>query len=200
MEKDLKNWKNVGYERVSVVQAAGQFSQRGGIVDIFPPSLSYPIRIELFGDEIDTMRYFDPATQRTLARRAGKAPGPHRGILPAAMRHPGRSRDPRRPFGRARPLLGALVLSPALRRLTQLPLPRVPWLPVVALMATLWLPAHALAQDAAPAANGTATAPATPEPPPIHPSSDDCTPKLPSTVTFELGVKRSPAWPSATVM
>ncbi|MCB8946258.1 MAG: transcription-repair coupling factor [Ardenticatenaceae bacterium] len=65
-EKLLEEWNGIGYERTSVVEAAGQFSQRGGILDIFPVATPYPVRIELFGDEIDTMRYFDPATQRTM--------------------------------------------------------------------------------------------------------------------------------------
>ncbi|MCA9972861.1 MAG: hypothetical protein KC425_21740, partial [Anaerolineales bacterium] len=66
LEKLERGWADIGYEEVSVVEAAGQFSRRGGILDIFPVSASFPARIELFGDEIDTMRFFDPATQRTL--------------------------------------------------------------------------------------------------------------------------------------
>ncbi|MEZ4645344.1 MAG: transcription-repair coupling factor [Chloroflexota bacterium] len=66
LEKLERNWADVGYEAVSVVEAAGQFSRRGGILDIFPVAAPHPVRIELFGDEIDTMRYFDPATQRSL--------------------------------------------------------------------------------------------------------------------------------------
>ncbi len=66
MEKAFTAWQDVGYEAVSVVESPGQFSHRGGIVDIFPVSAAYPVRIELFGDEIDTMRAFDPATQRSL--------------------------------------------------------------------------------------------------------------------------------------
>lgn len=66
LEKSLANWQEIGYEPVSVVEAAGQFSRRGGILDIFPVGEKYPVRIELFGDEIDTLRYFDPDTQRTL--------------------------------------------------------------------------------------------------------------------------------------
>jgi transcription-repair coupling factor (superfamily II helicase) len=54
-----------GYERVGLVEAPGSFSQRGGIVDIFPPLAESPIRLEFFGDEVESIRSFDPATQRS---------------------------------------------------------------------------------------------------------------------------------------
>lgn len=54
-----------GYERVSVVEGRGQFAQRGGIFDIFSPTESGPVRIEFFGDEIDTIRTFEIMTQRS---------------------------------------------------------------------------------------------------------------------------------------
>ncbi|MFN2206875.1 MAG: transcription-repair coupling factor [Candidatus Promineifilaceae bacterium] len=66
MENYLVSWRDAGYEPVSVVEEAGQFSRRGGILDIFPLSARYPVRIELFGDEIDTIRFFNPATQRSV--------------------------------------------------------------------------------------------------------------------------------------
>ncbi|MGE5604791.1 MAG: transcription-repair coupling factor [Bacteroidota bacterium] len=53
----------MGYERVDLVQAAGQFSQRGDILDVFPLNQSQPIRLEFFGDEVDSIRSFDPDTQ-----------------------------------------------------------------------------------------------------------------------------------------
>ena len=53
-----------GYSRCGMVEGPGQFALRGGIVDIFSPASDYPIRAEFFGDELDTMGYFDPATQR----------------------------------------------------------------------------------------------------------------------------------------
>lgn len=52
-----------GYTRVELVEGSGQFAVRGGIIDVYPPGTS-PIRIELFGDEIDRLGYFDPVTQR----------------------------------------------------------------------------------------------------------------------------------------
>ncbi len=61
----LLHWINIGYERANVVEAPGQFSNRGGIIDIFPPASPHPVRIELFGEEIESLRHFDPATQRS---------------------------------------------------------------------------------------------------------------------------------------
>lgn len=53
-----------GYERCDMVEGHGQFSVRGGIIDIFPPDFENPIRADLWGDEIDTLSYFDVSTQR----------------------------------------------------------------------------------------------------------------------------------------
>ncbi len=53
-----------GYSRCGMVEGPGQFAVRGGIVDIFSPATEMPIRAEFFGDELDTMGYFDPDTQR----------------------------------------------------------------------------------------------------------------------------------------
>lgn len=58
---------HAGYSRCSLVEGAGQFSVRGGIVDIFSPAEERPVRLEFFGDEIDTMGYFDP--RHAAARR-----------------------------------------------------------------------------------------------------------------------------------
>ena len=72
----LRDWLDLGYQPATVVEEPGQFSRRGGIVDVFPPSSEYPVRAELFDDEIDSLRYFDPVTQRSLgpARRVAVAP------------------------------------------------------------------------------------------------------------------------------
>ena len=53
-----------GYTRCAMVEGPGQFSVRGGIIDIFSPAADRPFRAEFFGDELDTMGYFDPDTQR----------------------------------------------------------------------------------------------------------------------------------------
>lgn len=55
-----------GYNRVSSVEDPGTFSVRGGIIDVFSPSVSRPIRIDLFGDEIESLHLFDPATHRNV--------------------------------------------------------------------------------------------------------------------------------------
>ncbi len=53
-----------GYSRCPMVEGPGQFAVRGGIVDVFSPASDYPVRMEFFGDELDTMGYFDPESQR----------------------------------------------------------------------------------------------------------------------------------------
>jgi transcription-repair coupling factor (superfamily II helicase) len=60
-----RNWVALGYESANTVITPGQFARRGGILDIWPPADPLPTRIEFFGDEIDTLRHFDPSTQRT---------------------------------------------------------------------------------------------------------------------------------------
>jgi transcription-repair coupling factor (superfamily II helicase) len=58
----------LGYRRVDIVSAPGEISRRGGIVDIFPPTASEPVRIELFGDAIESLRSFDTDHQRSTGR------------------------------------------------------------------------------------------------------------------------------------
>ncbi|HEY3358357.1 MAG TPA: transcription-repair coupling factor [Polyangia bacterium] len=55
-----------GYGRVPVVEDPGTFAVRGGVLDVFPPLYRYPARIELFGDLVESIRFFDPQTQRTM--------------------------------------------------------------------------------------------------------------------------------------
>jgi transcription-repair coupling factor (superfamily II helicase) len=57
-----------GYEPVNTVIAPGQFARRGGIIDLWPPSETYPVRLDFFGDVIDSLRYFDPSTQRSTKK------------------------------------------------------------------------------------------------------------------------------------
>lgn len=56
----------LGYQAVPIVEDPGTFSLRGGIVDIFSPAHPWPVRLELFGDMVESLRSFDPATQRSL--------------------------------------------------------------------------------------------------------------------------------------
>ncbi len=56
----------MGYANVPLVEDRGTFAVRGGILDIFPPNLTTPVRIEFFGDTAETIRAFDPLTQRSL--------------------------------------------------------------------------------------------------------------------------------------
>jgi transcription-repair coupling factor len=64
-EEFLSHLVEIGYERVDEVEAGGQFAARGGLIDFFPPASEQPIRLELFGDEIDSLRAFDIETQRS---------------------------------------------------------------------------------------------------------------------------------------
>ena len=82
LQRMLAAWVGLGYDSAAVVEAPGQFSRRGGIIDIWPPNLRKPLRIELFGDEVDSLRAFDPSTQRTLARVAQAWIGPASEALP----------------------------------------------------------------------------------------------------------------------
>ena len=58
----------LGYEKVTLVESEGQWSQRGDIIDVFPVSSELPVRLDLFGDELEQIREFDPGTQRSLDR------------------------------------------------------------------------------------------------------------------------------------
>jgi len=63
----LRELLGLGYTPAAEVAGRGEFARRGGIVDVFPPSATLPVRIEFFGDEIDSLRAFDPTDQRTVA-------------------------------------------------------------------------------------------------------------------------------------
>lgn len=57
---------SAGYRRTSLVEELGEFAVRGGIVDVFPPTREHPARIEFFGDEIESLREFNPRDQRSM--------------------------------------------------------------------------------------------------------------------------------------
>jgi transcription-repair coupling factor (superfamily II helicase) len=67
LEELLQHLNVVGYTSTDVVELQGEYAQRGGILDIFPPEADRPVRIELFGDEVESLRKFDPSTQRSAA-------------------------------------------------------------------------------------------------------------------------------------
>lgn len=78
----LGRWFKLGYEPVTVVVEPGTFSRRGGVVDIFPLAADKPIRIDFFDDEIDSIRVFDPSTQRSADKLELVAIPPAREVLP----------------------------------------------------------------------------------------------------------------------
>lgn len=63
MDEFVKKLLYMGYMRVSTVESIGQFSVRGSIIDVFSTGSTMPLRIEFWGDDVDSMRYFDPGTQ-----------------------------------------------------------------------------------------------------------------------------------------
>ena len=91
-----RHCQNIGYESVSVVERPGQISRRGGLLDIYPPQASHPYRLDFFGDEIDTIRVFDPGTQRSEERSDAFWITPVREALP---------QDSERALARLKPLL-----------------------------------------------------------------------------------------------
>ncbi len=64
----VREWVNIGYDSVESVTEPGHFSRRGGLLDIWAVADQYPVRIDFFGDEVDSIRRFDPVTQRTIAK------------------------------------------------------------------------------------------------------------------------------------
>src|SRR2546422_585507 len=120
----LEALERAGYERVDTVVEVGQWSPRGGIVDVFSPSHASPARVEFFGDEVESIRLFDPTSQRSstpldellvlplVAQRDGSAPARLtedlaaaapvvRDVPPAVEPHAGHG--PHRPRARAPP-------------------------------------------------------------------------------------------------
>src|SRR5205823_4799345 len=77
-----------GYRIEPQVTAPGEASRRGGIVDVWPPGEDLPLRIELFGDEVESIRSFDPASQRSADLRDAVRIGPARELIaePGRMR------------------------------------------------------------------------------------------------------------------
>ena len=63
----VRGLNDAAYSRVDLVAKRGEYAVRGGIIDVFPPTATTPVRLEFFGDELDEMRHFSVADQRTLS-------------------------------------------------------------------------------------------------------------------------------------
>jgi transcription-repair coupling factor (superfamily II helicase) len=63
----VQHLNSVGYSATDVVEMPGEYAVRGGILDVYPPEADRPVRLEFFGDEVESIRKFDPATQRSQA-------------------------------------------------------------------------------------------------------------------------------------
>ena len=70
-----------GYQRMALVEEPGEVAVRGDIVDIYPPQKDKPVRLELWGDEVDSIRSFDPASQRSQTKSASILLPPPRELL-----------------------------------------------------------------------------------------------------------------------
>ncbi len=80
----LRLWQSIGYEMEDVVEVPGQMSKRGGIVDVFPPASQSPVRIEFSGNQIESMRCFDPESQRSTSPVASLIVTPAKESIPTA--------------------------------------------------------------------------------------------------------------------
>ena len=97
LDQMVARWVQTGYNPADVVEEPGTFARRGGIIDIWPPNLAHPVRIDLFGEEVESLRLFDPATQRTLQQVPQVEIGPGSEALskygPAALQRLGLKLD-----------------------------------------------------------------------------------------------------------
>lgn len=95
---DLVEWlEDCGYEPEVQVNGKGQVAMRGGIIDVFPVSMSWPVRIEFFGDEIESIRTFDPLSQltRDVIGQVDLVPGGELGVLKKFHAEPVTDSSPR---------------------------------------------------------------------------------------------------------
>jgi len=81
VDKLQKYLEHNGYTRAQTVREAGEYAIRGGIIDLFPPGTEEPVRLDLFGEDLDGVRAFDPMTQRTTEKRDGVALKPMSEVL-----------------------------------------------------------------------------------------------------------------------
>ncbi len=67
--RELAAWlENNGFLRTSTVRETGEYAVRGGIVDLYAPGIPVPVRLDFFGDTLESIRSFDPETQRTVGQ------------------------------------------------------------------------------------------------------------------------------------
>lgn len=76
----VERWIAAGYAETAVVEDPGTFARRGGVLDIFPAGAQRPVRIELFGNEVESLRDFDPSSQRSVDTRGDVAVEPIAGL------------------------------------------------------------------------------------------------------------------------
>jgi transcription-repair coupling factor (superfamily II helicase) len=79
--KLLGKWATMGYRIENIVEMPATMSHRGGIIDIYPPTSDLPVRLEFFGNTIESIRTFDPASQRSLTPLSSVAIGPATELL-----------------------------------------------------------------------------------------------------------------------
>ena len=85
LEDFLREIDRLGYVAEPMVQEYGQFAHRGGIVDVFPPGEGHPVRFEFWGDEIESIRYFSAATQKTVRTVDVASLGPAQEMVMASV-------------------------------------------------------------------------------------------------------------------
>ena len=100
---------NLGYESADSVYEPGFFTQRGGILDFWVPSEHLPIRLDFFGDELDTIRQFDPASQRSMEKLERVSITPAREILAGEAEKQGVPHDAINEFNKICPIKGGLL-------------------------------------------------------------------------------------------
>jgi transcription-repair coupling factor (superfamily II helicase) len=81
----MKRWQSIGYQTESTVEVPGTMGRRGGILDIFPPTSELPARIEFFGNYVESIRFYDPANQRSTSQTDSILVGPAEVILPDSV-------------------------------------------------------------------------------------------------------------------
>jgi transcription-repair coupling factor (superfamily II helicase) len=77
----LGRWESMGYRMESMVEVPGTMSHRGDIIDIYPPDSESPVRLEFFGNTVESIRYYDPVTQRSVDKLSSVAIGPATELL-----------------------------------------------------------------------------------------------------------------------